>query len=441
MLSTIGGWLSTAVIRFYPAYEKTNQLEEFTGAVIRWLLLSVITLAALFLGITSLIKISLGNQLYHLMMVGILVFILTTVFAVLQQFLRAKRQIGRYSGIFVWQSIASISIGIVLVIFLGFGIEGLLWGSALSLAVVLPLLWKLTVQRQPWRLGFNIGLAKEMAKYAIPLMLANLAAWILSLSDRYILGYFHSSQQVGIYSVSYGISEKSILLLTSLFMLTARPLEASVWEKEGEAKSRQFVTSITRYYLMVCLPAIVGLSVLARPVIDVIAPPEYYQGYRVVPLVAFGIFLLGLQQRFQAGLAFYKKTNLVMIAIITAGLLNLGLNVLLIPRYSYMAAATTTLIGYAILLSMMIIGSRKYFVWRFPFKSFGKIALSSGVMSAVVYPIGNSLTSSTLASLFTAIGVGVIVYVLMLLLLRELRKDEIKAVKEFGRKILGGKVS
>jgi len=63
-----------------------------------------------------------------------------------------------------------------------------------------------------------------MAKYSFPLVLGNLAAWVLSLSDRYILEFFRGSQEVGIYSASYAISEKSIFLLVSLFMLASGPI-------------------------------------------------------------------------------------------------------------------------------------------------------------------------------------------------------------------------
>jgi len=436
VLTTIVGWLSMSIIRFYPACERDGRLPELYGTVIKWLLISVITLAAFFSGVIFAARAKLGNQLYYLMLIGTLVFVLNATFQTLQHFLRAKRQVGWYSSFSIWQSVAGLGIGIALVMAFRFNVEGLLWGSVLNTVVVVPLLWKLAIRGGSWQTGVSIDLTKEMAKYGFPLVVANLAAWILSLSDRYILEVFRGAHEVGIYSASYAISEKSILLLASLFMLASGPIGMNIWEKEGEKKSQEFVSKLTRYYLLICLPAVVGLSVLARPGIDVLTAPEYYQGFRIVPLVALGGFFLGLQQRFQAGLAFHKRTNLIMIGIITSGLLNLGLNFLLVPRYGYMAAAVTTVISYAVLLVAMIIISRRYFVWEFPLKSLGKIALASGVMGAVVYPIGNSFTSSTLLNLILGTCVGVVVYCLMLFLLREPQKEEIQALRELGGRIL-----
>jgi hypothetical protein len=103
-----------------------------------------------------------------------------------------------------------------------------------------------------------------------------------------------------------------------------------------------------------------------------------------------------------------------------------------------MAAAATNVTSYAFLLAAMVTISRRYFVWAFPLKSLGKIALSSGVMGAVVYPIGNSLTSSTLINLIAEICIGVVVYFLMLFLLREPQKEEIRVLYNFRRRILRG---
>jgi len=63
-----------------------------------------------------------------------------------------------------------------------------------------------------------------------------------------------------------------------------------------------------------------------------------------------------------------------------------------------------------------------------------KIAFASAIMGAVVYPVGNSLTSSTLINLILGIFLGLVVYGGMLLLLREVRWSELqKILKRRGR--------
>ena len=124
-----------------------------------------------------------------------------------------------------------------------------------------------------------------------------------------------------------------------------------------------------------------------------------------------------------------------MFSIIASGLLNLGLNFLLIPQYGYIAAAITTSVSYVFLLFLMVVVSRHLFIWEFPFKSLAKVVCASAIMGTVVYPIGNSLTSLTLVNLILGICVGIVVYFLMLLLFREFRPTEIQALLDLKTKI------
>jgi len=370
------------------------------------------------------------------MWIGILVFILASGLETLVNFIRVKRQVGWYSGFRIWRSIAAITFGILLVRVFRIGVNGFLLGSVLGLAVVFPLLWKKAIEGVSLSSkSLSFAFMSEMAKYSFPLVTGNLAAWILSLSDRYVLDFFRGGREVGIYSASYGISEKSIMVLASVLILASGPISMNIWENAGKKKSQEFVSRITRYYLIICLPAMVGLSVLAKPLIGILTSQEYYEGYRIIPLVTSGVLLLGLQRRFQAGLLFHKRTHFIMLSIIASGLLNLGLNFLLIPQYGYMAAAFTTLISYAFLLFLMIIVSRRFFVWEFPFKPLAKVMCASSVMGIVVYHIGNSLTSSSLMNLTLGIVVGVAVYSLMLFLLREFKPSEIQVLLDLKRKI------
>ncbi len=435
VFSIIVGWLSMSIIRFYPAYKRDSRLDEFYGTTIKLTGISIIVLSLIFMIILFLSKNHISANLYYLMRIGLFVFISTSCFNILQGFLRAKRRAGWYTRFSIWISVTTLVFGIALIMIFHYGVEGLLWGSILSMVIVLPLLWRIAVEKSPTTKDISIPLASKMAKYGFPLVVGNLAAWILSLSDRYIVEFFQGSQEVGIYSVSYNISAHSIGLIASLFLLASWPIEISIWENKGEKAAQEFLSNLSRYYLIICFPLTVGLSVLAKPVIDVLATQKYYEGYKIVPLVVTGAFFLGLQRRFQSGIAYHKKTYYIMFCTVISGLLNLGLNLILVPKYGYMAAAVTTLISYVFLLLLMVIVSRRFFIWEFPFKSLGKVACASTTMGTVVYCVGNSLTSSTLANLILGVCIGILIYLGMLFLLREFKPSELRALLDLKVKI------
>lgn len=437
ILFTIVGWLYISIIRFYPAYERDNKLDEFYNTVIILSFCTIIVISMIFSSILVLLKSHISARIYQLMFIGVPIFFLGSCYAVCTEFLRAKRKIGRFSGFSVWKSITGIGFGIMLVIFFKYDLNGLLWGSVLSLGIGLPFLWKISVGNITFSLkNFSIPLTKDLAKYGFPVVIGNLAAWILSLSDRYVLKLLRNSEEVGIYSASYGISAHSIMLLATLFALTSGSMIYNIWEKEGEKKSKEFMTKLTSYYLIVCIPAVVGLGVLAKPIITIMTGQEYHEGFKIIPLVATGAFFLGLQQRYYSGLAIYKKTHVLMFCTIASGAINLALNFLLIPSYGYIAAALTTLISYVFLLFMIVVISRRVFVWQFPVKSMLNAIFASILMGIIVYYVGNSLTFSIIINIIVSIVVGVVIYFMLLLLLKEFSREEIQILINARKKFL-----
>jgi O-antigen/teichoic acid export membrane protein len=438
VLGTLVGWLPVSILRFYPAYKRDNKLDKIHDTVIIMTFITILVSCLVFAGVLLLLKSRISEELYSLMSIGIIVFIVTSCFQVLIDFCRADRKISCYSASMVWKSISSIGFGILLVMVFDFDVSGLLWGTIVSCAIAIPFLWNISLGKVPLRVkNFTINLTSEMAKYGIPLVAGNLAAWVLSLSDRYVLAFFLSSTEVGIYSASYSISENSIMLIATLFSATSASMVFNIWEKEGEKKSREFVSLITRYYLLVGIPAVVGLSVLAKPLVSILTEQKYQEGYTIIPLVVSGAFFLGLQQRFFPGFAFYKKTQFVMLSIILSGLLNLGLNFLLIPKFGYRAAAVTTLMSYAFLLILIVVLSRRFFIWEFPYKTLRNVACASSLMGVAVYIVGNNLTSSVSMNLALGIFVGIAVYTVMLFVIGEPNRQEIRIMVDFKLKIIG----
>jgi len=441
LLSNISiSWLSSSTIRFFPTYKLNNELGEFYSTLFKLAFISVVCTVAAFLSILFLARTFISGNLYSLMRVGILLFIANSFFRIFLDLLRANRRVSLYTNFSIWYSITGLGFGMVLVLFFHFGIVGLLLGSLISITAIFPLLLKFSIGKPSLSEGsIHSSMTGEMVEYGMPAMVINLLTWILTISGIYVLGFFRGSQEVGIYSASNVISQQSIFLIVSLFSMASIPIAFGIWESQGIKASQEFMSKLGRYYLIIALPAAVGLSVLAKPIVGVLFPPDYFLGYRIVPMISVGAFLVGVSNIFSEGLTFHKRTDLLMFCYLGAGLLNIGLNFVFIPRYGYIGAAVATLSSYAFLLLLTINISRRFFIWEFPFKSFLKVAFSSAVMGIIVYPVGNSLTSSTLINLISGVCIGVVSYALMLLLLNELLKEETNEILSITRKILARK--
>jgi len=363
-------WLASSTARFFPVYKLSNEVEKFNSTLLKLGLISIAIVFFIALGILFVAQAYISANLCSLLRIGLLLFIVTSFFRLFISFLRAKRQATWYTFFSVWRTIAGLGLGVSLVVMFRFGVDGLLWGSLLSIVIAIPLLWRISLGKLSFSKGkINSPISWEVAKFGIPAMAINVLTWILSLSDRYILEFFRGSEDVGIYSVSYAISEHSIFFIVSLFLLGSRPIEYRIWEKQGIKASQEYIKNLVRYYLLIGLPAIVGLSLLAKPIVRVLASLQYQQGYRIVFIVALGAFFVGISNIYSVGLGLYKRTDLLMFCYLGAGLLNIVLNFLIVPKYGYFGAAITTLISYACTAFLVIIVSRRFFTWAFPFKS------------------------------------------------------------------------
>lgn len=433
ILNAFVGWISTSIIRFYPAHERDSKLAEFYSTTVTYLFASVAILAIMFVVIVVIFKRNISPGLYNLMLIGVVTFIMSALFQAFQDLLRVRRALQWYTLFSIWNSIGYLGIGLLLILGFGAGIEGLLLGSVVSLGVMLPLLWKFSSQKNSLKIGaISTSLAKEMATYGFPLVIGSLAAWVLSVSDRYVLEFFRGSHEVGIYSASYVISEKTMFLINALFSLAGGPIGVKMWESGDRSRITEFVKEQTRYYLIISIPAGVGLSVLAKPIIELLTAKEYYECYRIVPFVVFSAVCLGLQHRFQWGLVFLKKTSLVMVCIVLSGLLNIGSNMVLVPKYGYMAAGITTFSCYGFLLILMIFMSRRFFEWSFPFRTLVTVCFASSIMGISVYYLTHYLRSnlgfSTVFQIVLCVCFGTVWYFILLFLFGEMKSTAIGEV-------------
>ncbi|MHA1341273.1 MAG: lipopolysaccharide biosynthesis protein [Promethearchaeota archaeon] len=431
VLINLAGWLPISIIRYYPVYENKKLLDLFIKNILMLTFITISFISLFFLIFVFSIKNLISSKLYLLMLIGILVFIVMSLYYVLLHFLRSKREVNLYSGFAVWVSIISFGSGLGLIFLFKFGMEALLYGIILSVIVILPLLWKKAIgSLTNVFIKVNISLVKEIAKYSFPLVAGNLAAWILSLSDRYFLQFFRGPEEVGIYSASYNISEKSIMLINTLFFLASGPLLINIWENKGKKKSAEFLSEITRYYLIICMPIFFSMNILNELIISIMTGKQYFEGHKIIFFVTLGILFLGIQQIFQAGFLLYKKTKYITFFICLSSFLNLFLNFLFIPKYGYFGAAFTTLISYALLLLLMIFYSRRFYIWRFPFKSLIKVIFSCSIMGGVVYIVSSNLILNNLANLIFSVFLGGIIYFILLFLFNEFTPIEKKHISK-----------
>jgi O-antigen/teichoic acid export membrane protein len=425
--------LGSGILRFFPAYKVKSKLSVFFATIGGSVGIIITIISAVSFSTLYLFRSHLPDALYPLFQISIIVFMVQSAVEVLKEVVRAQQRSKLYTATELFFRYGSLGLSLLLVIVLGFRVEGLLWGTILASVLTLPPLLLLIAKGVKVQgRDFSLPDASQMWHYAWPLALSNVAMWGLRLSDRYIINLFRSGIEVGQYSVAYNLASKSIDIIVAMFLLSTGPMIMNKWENQGRKATETALRMITRLYLILCLPAAAGLCILASPFITLFTSKPYHEGYRIVGYIAFSSFAWGLTRFAITGTLIMKESRKIAINQIAATLATLILNLLLIPRFGFLAAGITTLIGYTLLLVLQAYVSRLYLTWQFPFRTLRNVVIATSCMGLSVlgiYPMPNVGGGVRPGYLILSIIAAVPIYFCCLWLLGEANEEEKNAFK------------
>jgi O-antigen/teichoic acid export membrane protein len=274
--------------------------------------------------------------------------------------LTAVFRVEERSGLFVLASLANIAITVVTSVLLIVGYDqgalGLIVGNFTGTLAVYLLL--LGYRRAQLGLSFSRELLREMNRFGVPLVPAALALIAMNLGDRFFLVHFAGIEEVGRYEIGVRIASAMVLLITAFRM--AWPAFAYSIDDDTEAK-RTYAYVLT-YLVVIASWLALALGVLSPWLVRVLATPAYYEGGRVVALLAFGGVAYAAYIVMAIGVGRAKRTQFNWVITGAAALVSVALNLALVPEYGMMGSA----IAAAAAFSAMFLGMTWYAQRVFP---------------------------------------------------------------------------
>ncbi len=426
-------WLGMTVLRFYPAYAVKNQEDMFFG-VIGLLKYASLAVGALLATLAYLAgpDIIFGS-FRDLIGVGLLMFAAYTFYELGLTVLRAKRRPGLYSLSTTTNALLRLPLAVLLFTAFSFGVSGMLWALAAMYAVVYAALIRRHVGRPHFRLhAEQRALLREVLHYGLPVCGIQMLNYFIMSGDRYLLEALQDTRAVGLYAVACNLIDQPIWLVFQTFTLAVFPTVAHCWETEGRAATEELVGGVTRLFFLMCVPMLVALSVLAKPIFNVLAHHESVQAHVAGPYVATAAFLYGMSYFANMGLHLAKKTRLLLLMTLVALAVNVCANFALLPHFSFVGAAWARIASNAVLVLAVAAAGHRYLRWRLPWKSILRIGLAAAAAGAAAWFAKGHLPVNvfTLAGLFL---LGALVYGGLLLVLGEFTREELRGALYLGR--------
>lgn len=238
-------------------------------------------------------------------------------------------------------TIAKPFVGIVFVILAEDKVTARILGLALVELVCYT--WMFFSQMHRGKTYFDRSFWKHALLFNLPLLPHYLSMVVLNSSDRIMINNMVGSNEAGIYSLAYSISQIMTVLNTALLQ-TIEP-----WMyKKIKAKRMEDLSGVA-------YPAVIGVSAVnilliafAPEAIALFAPPAYYDAIWVIPPVAMSVYFMFAYSFFAVFEFYYEKTKYIAIATVSGAVLNIVLNYIFIKLFGYCAAGYTTLACFII---------------------------------------------------------------------------------------------
>ena len=242
-------------------------------------------------------------------------------------------------------------------------------GAVIALALLLR---RITI-------SFETAHLREALRYAVPVLPHTLAVVILQITDKFFLTNLRGLDDTGVYSIAFKFGSIMSIVAYSANM-SWHPFFMKTAAEKGDEAPPVFAR-MTTYWFMVMLLVGLLITLFSREVVQLFTFSEPYRAAApLVPVFVFGYLLYGAYM-LAATQVFYAKraVRLLPVATITAGVLNIALNALLIPRWGMYGAAWATFCSYVASLLLAFVLAQRHYPVPYEWKRLGALMLLTGL--------------------------------------------------------------
>ncbi len=257
---------------------------------------------------------------------------------------------------------------------------------------------------------------KGFLKESLPMGATALITFAYFKMDTILLSLFQTSAHVGIYNVAYKVMENLIFFPAMLSGLILPILSRFIYTNRSQFEDVAHKTF--KVFIIIVTPIIIGTLFLAEDIIRIVSGINFLESVPVLRILIFSLGFIFFGNYFNMLLVVGNAQKKLMQTLLFVALFNIGLNSILIPRFSYRGAAVTSLVTEMIVVFLTSFLVYRYVHYKPSFEKIGSIMLSGFFMGVTMF----SLSSFS----FFIVGFGgIIMYILSLWLFKAITSREI----------------
>ena len=263
---------------------------------------------------------------------------------------RASERAAPYSAIYLSQVALVAGSTAYLMLARHLGLPGMLYGMLIGQAAIAlyAIVFTFRVLEPTW----DRKILRESILYSLPFIPHALGNSLMVGADRWALEMYGFRDGLGLYTLATQLT-LPISLATQAWNEASSPRFLSAWRDGGEQAARRALPRITAGFV-VCGVGTLLLILAARPLLALIVGPHFVAAFGLLPWVGGSLCIGVLFSAFINVLFLRKTTRIIPVLTLTSVLLNVLLNMLLVPRFGVTGAIVATGIAYAFRSGLML---------------------------------------------------------------------------------------
>lgn len=279
---------------------------------------------------------------------------------------------------------------------------------------------------------FDIFCVKKILRFSMPIALSFVFISIYHKIDVIMLSYMKTNEDIGYYSAAYRLTD-SLNIIPTAFMMSVFPLMSMYFKNSRDSLESSYERSF-RLLLMISLPIAVITTVFSKYIIYLIYGNEFLPSAYALSILVWSVVLSFINIVFGNVIVSMDKQLVTAYVACIMAILNIILNYLLIPQYSYIGASIATVLVEAL-------GAIMYYYYIYSTlikKSFNVMIVKLVSLNLCIYlflailkgEIPNlALVSTLYLWILLLVLLSVVVYFFLLIISNSITKEELSILK------------
>jgi len=268
----------------------------------------------------------------------------------------------------------------------------------------------------------------RMLRYAFPLLIVGLAGMVNEVADKIIFKYLlivppgeanpeaYVMSELGIYGAAYKLS----VLMTLFIQMFRYAAEPFFFAQKKEDNAKQVYADVMKYFVLFGLFIFLGVTLYAD-IVKYFLGPDYWEGLFILPIVLFANLLLGITFNLSIWYKLNDMTRFGAYIALAGAAVTIIMNVVLVPRFSYLGAAIGHLSAYSLMVLLSYYWGQKYYRIEY---QLGRIGFYT-ILTMAFFIFGYYMP---LESGFLKLGINTVLFIIFMIIVFFKERREFKAV-------------